>query len=186
MTENTNSLALLSYDVKSMWNTMECKRDGFSGALGGARETHWECVSHALKITSHFYWISKSFRNYPKLPKYWAIQLLRGNKYNCPMLDQLLRHRKCAFLYIYDGAIFDDLHGSKLVSIWLGSNAQVFDGTFFSFMNHSKPYIYSDAAWYNNCEITPNLMHLQWSNIFSYFAFWEDCTLLFSSKKNYV
>ena len=28
-----------------MWNTMECKRNGFSGALGGARETHWERVS---------------------------------------------------------------------------------------------------------------------------------------------
>ena len=31
-----------------MWNTMECKRDSFSGALGGARETHWEYVSHRL------------------------------------------------------------------------------------------------------------------------------------------
>ena len=29
----------------SMWNTMECKRDCFSGALGGARETYWERVS---------------------------------------------------------------------------------------------------------------------------------------------
>ena len=28
---------------------MECKRDSFNGALGGARETHWEYVSHCLK-----------------------------------------------------------------------------------------------------------------------------------------
>ena len=34
--------------VKSMWNTMECKRDSFSGALGGARETNWDCVSHRI------------------------------------------------------------------------------------------------------------------------------------------
>ena len=32
-----------------MWNTMECKRDSFNGSLGGASETHWECVSHCLK-----------------------------------------------------------------------------------------------------------------------------------------
>ena len=38
-------------DIKSMWNTMECKRDSFSGALGGATKTHWERVSHALKPT---------------------------------------------------------------------------------------------------------------------------------------
>ena len=25
---------------------MECKRDSFNGSLGGASETHWECVSH--------------------------------------------------------------------------------------------------------------------------------------------
>ena len=36
-------------DIKSMWNTMKCKRDSFSGVLGGAKETHWERVSHALK-----------------------------------------------------------------------------------------------------------------------------------------
>ena len=35
--------------TKAMWNTMECKRDSFSGVLGGARETRWECVSHRLK-----------------------------------------------------------------------------------------------------------------------------------------
>ena len=35
--------------LKSMWNTMECERDGFSGAFGGATETRWERVSHALK-----------------------------------------------------------------------------------------------------------------------------------------
>ena len=28
---------------------MECKRDSFSGAFGGAKETYWERVSHALK-----------------------------------------------------------------------------------------------------------------------------------------
>ena len=33
---------------QSMWNTMKCNRESFSGALGGVRETHWECVSHAL------------------------------------------------------------------------------------------------------------------------------------------
>ena len=29
-----------------MWNTMECKSDSFSD-LGGAKETHWERISHA-------------------------------------------------------------------------------------------------------------------------------------------
>ena len=33
--------------LKSMWNTMECERDSFSGA----RETHRECVSHHLKAS---------------------------------------------------------------------------------------------------------------------------------------
>ena len=47
---------------------------------------------------------------YPKLPKYWAIQSFRGTKYNYPMLDQSLRHLKCAVLYMYDDAIFDDSH----------------------------------------------------------------------------
>ena len=35
--------------MKHTWNTMECERESFSGALGGARETHWQCVSHCLK-----------------------------------------------------------------------------------------------------------------------------------------
>ena len=50
------SLALhsVSHRLKSMWNTMECKWDGFSGALGGTRETHWERVSHALNSDSLF------------------------------------------------------------------------------------------------------------------------------------
>ena len=37
------------WEVKHIWNTMQCKKDSFSGALGGASETHWECVSHCLK-----------------------------------------------------------------------------------------------------------------------------------------
>ena len=105
-------------------------------------------LSNDVKITSHFYWISKLFRNYPKLPKYWAIRSFRGNKYKCPMSDELLRHLKCAFLYIYDDAIFDGYsHWSKLDSIWLGSNAPIFDITSFSFMHHSKPDYYLDGAW---------------------------------------
>ena len=32
-----------------MWSTMECKRDSCNGSLGGASETHRECVSHCLK-----------------------------------------------------------------------------------------------------------------------------------------
>ena len=39
----------MSPHLKAMWNTMECKRDSFNGSLGGASETHWECVSHCLK-----------------------------------------------------------------------------------------------------------------------------------------
>ena len=46
-TQNTNP----KYGIEMMWNTMECKRDSFSGALGGVRETHWECVSHHLKAS---------------------------------------------------------------------------------------------------------------------------------------
>ena len=38
--------------LKAMWNTMECKRDSFNGSLGGASETHWECVSHCLKCVT--------------------------------------------------------------------------------------------------------------------------------------
>ena len=59
---------------------------------------------------------------------------------DCPILDQLLRHLKCAFLYIYDGPIFDGSHWSKLDSIWLSiSNGPIFDITSFLFMNHSEP-----------------------------------------------
>ena len=50
------------------------------------------------------------------------------------------------------------------------ADSPIFDITSFSFMNRSKPHIYSNAAWYNNYKITPNLMHLQWNNIFSYFT----------------
>ena len=43
--------------------------------------------------------------------------------------------------------IFDGSHyWSKLDSILSGSNAPIFDITSFSFMNHSKSYIYSDAT----------------------------------------
>ena len=30
----------IRFVIKSMSNTLECKRDSFSGALGGARETY--------------------------------------------------------------------------------------------------------------------------------------------------
>ena len=35
--------------LKSMKNTIECKRDSLSGAPDGAGESHWERVSHTLK-----------------------------------------------------------------------------------------------------------------------------------------
>ena len=38
-----------------MWNTMECKRDSSNGSLGGASETHWECVSHCFKTKNRFF-----------------------------------------------------------------------------------------------------------------------------------
>ena len=47
-TPSVISLALI-LAIKSMWNAIECKRDSYSGAFGGARKTHWELVSHALK-----------------------------------------------------------------------------------------------------------------------------------------
>ena len=34
--------------LKSVWDTMECERDGFSDVFDGARETHWESVSHLI------------------------------------------------------------------------------------------------------------------------------------------
>ena len=42
------------YNIKAMWNTMECKRDSFNGSLGGASETHWECVPHCLNLIKCF------------------------------------------------------------------------------------------------------------------------------------
>ena len=51
--------------LKAMWNIMECKRDSFSGVLGGARETRWECVSHCLKSM----W-NTSLPTYPGLNRY--------------------------------------------------------------------------------------------------------------------
>ena len=58
------NMSLLSRDkfsiLKSMWKTMECKRGCFSGALGGVRETHWECVSHAPKCLKIFFSFSYS------------------------------------------------------------------------------------------------------------------------------
>ena len=41
----------VSHRLKMMSNTMECKRDSFSGALGGVRETYWKCVSHHLEAS---------------------------------------------------------------------------------------------------------------------------------------
>ena len=116
-----------------------------------------------------------------KWPKNWAIQSLHGNEYNYPILYQLLNHLKYVFLCIYEGWIFAGSHWSKLDSILLGSNALIFHITSFSLMNYSKPYIYSGAALYNNYKITPNLMHLQWSNICSYFALSIICGNLSSS-----
>ena len=40
----------LSTIFKTEQNTTKCKRDSFSGALRETRETHWERVSHALKV----------------------------------------------------------------------------------------------------------------------------------------
>ena len=40
---------LYTMSLKAMWNTMECQRDSFNSSLGGARKTHWECVSHCHK-----------------------------------------------------------------------------------------------------------------------------------------
>ena len=59
---------------KSMWNTMECKRDNFSGALGGGGESHWECVSHGLNFVikeqkMFVRWRKKDFGKKPKLFK---------------------------------------------------------------------------------------------------------------------
>ena len=42
--------------IKAMWNTIECKRDSFNGSLGGASETHWECVSHCLNDFERIQW----------------------------------------------------------------------------------------------------------------------------------
>ena len=39
---------------------MECKRDKFSGAIDGARETHWKRVSHALNGSFSCKWVKKS------------------------------------------------------------------------------------------------------------------------------
>ena len=35
---------------KSMWNTMEYKKDSFSDALDEVRETHWERVPYAINF----------------------------------------------------------------------------------------------------------------------------------------
>ena len=56
------------YIFKSVWNTMECKRDSFIGALSGARETHREYVSHHLNLLGlapKMRWLKilKKFRN---------------------------------------------------------------------------------------------------------------------------
>ena len=62
------------------------------------QKTRYFTIIRCLNYIS-FYWISKLCLNYPKLPKYWIIQSLRGDKYNCPILNQLLRLMKCPFLY---------------------------------------------------------------------------------------
>ena len=43
--------------LKSMWNAMECERDSFSD-LGGAKETHWERISHARKEILFCKWVT--------------------------------------------------------------------------------------------------------------------------------
>ena len=56
--------------VKSMWNTMECKSDTFSGALGGGRETHWEWAcetrSQCLSRSAETLLLNFSWKNHKK------------------------------------------------------------------------------------------------------------------------
>ena len=58
-----------------MWNTMECKRDSFSDALGGTREMHWERVSHALKFDLKFdlMTINSALTSHTYLPNFRSI-----------------------------------------------------------------------------------------------------------------
>ena len=53
------------------------------------------------------------------------------------------------------------------------SSAPIFDVTSFSFMSCSKPYIYSEAAWYNNFKLMLNLMHLYNGKIFVFTLLYE-------------
>ena len=64
--------------IKSMWNTMKCKKDSFSGALGGARETHWECVSHRLNVRIHILMPPYTyFLSWEKILEYFLLKNLR-------------------------------------------------------------------------------------------------------------
>ena len=48
------AISLALHSVSHGRSTMECKRDSFNSAPGGARETHWERVTHRLKVMWKF------------------------------------------------------------------------------------------------------------------------------------
>ena len=52
---------------------MECKRDGFSGALGGARQTHWERFSEKGKKSPLFKISKKSHKSNKIYQNFWAM-----------------------------------------------------------------------------------------------------------------
>ena len=58
------NLITSAYILKTMWTTTERKRDSFSGALGGVRETHWEWMDWvAISNFEHIimkHWVKSS------------------------------------------------------------------------------------------------------------------------------
>ena len=114
------------------------------------------------------------FRNHfviaPKLPKYWANQSLRGNKYNCSMSDKLLRHQKCPFLLPMM---------VQYLTVHIGVNLTQYDWAVMHQYLISLPF----RAWimvnhtFNRMQLSTiivkshlRLMHLSWSNIWTYFS----------------
>ena len=79
---------------------MECKRDNFSDALSGARETHQERVSHALKkvITGDETWVY----GYDPETKKQSSQWKRPDKPRPKKARQSRSHVKSMLIIFFD------------------------------------------------------------------------------------
>ena len=90
----------ISHALKAMWNTMECKRDSFNGSLGGASETHWECVSHCLNATIHLNCATLSYATVYAMIRYHMLRYATPYATICSMISYATIRYHMQYFYL--------------------------------------------------------------------------------------